>query len=74
MNLKKLKLKNKRRQRYKKCKDREKYSCKENRCKARTWNSGEEDNVDLQESLMAFVKNIMKKDDWWLGTVDCPRP
>ena len=22
---------------------------------------GEEDNVDLQESLMAFVKNIMKK-------------
>ena len=59
----------------KKCKDREKYSCKENRCKARTWNSGRGGQCGFTGKFDGFCKkHYEKKDDWWLGTVDCPRP
>lgn len=59
----------------KKCKDREKYACKESRCKARIWDYGRGGQCGFTGKFDGFCKkHYEKRDNWWLGTIDNPRP
>lgn len=60
--------------------DRTQYKHRENMCKARVWNCGMGGQCSRKGIIEGFCKghaepkNGPGKDDWWLGTIDKPRP
>lgn len=60
--------------------DRIQYKHRENMCKARIWNCGmggqcsRKGNIDGFCKGHAEPKNGLGKEEWWLGTIDKPRP
>ena len=60
--------------------DREKYKCRENKCLARVWNTGMGCQCSRTGDYEGFCKYHFHpatgpgKYDWWLGTIDKPRP
>ena len=60
---------------HKKCIDRAKYENKENKCLARIWNHGRGCQCSFTGKFDGFCKrHSEKRYDWWLGTIDRPRP
>lgn len=58
-----------------KYRDRIKYHDKEDKCLARVWNCGMGGQCSFTGKYDGFCKkHSTKRYDWWLGTVDCPRP
>ena len=55
--------------------DRLKYSNRPNKCLARIWNCGMGGQCSFTGKYNGFCKkHSLKGNDWWLGTVDLPRP
>ena len=60
--------------------DRKKYDLKENRCLARVWNTGMGGQCSFTGEYNGFCKahaepkGIPGGQDWWLGTINKPRP
>lgn len=58
-----------------KYRDRIKYEDKEGKCLARVWNCGMGGQCSFTGKYDGFCKkHSEKKYDWWLGTIDQPRP
>jgi len=58
-----------------KYRDRIKYEGKDGRCLARVWNCGMGGQCSFTGKYNGFCKkHSLKGNDWWLGTVDLPRP
>tara|TARA_Y100000817_G_C16810068_1_gene523844 strand:+ start:748 stop:1146 length:399 start_codon:yes stop_codon:yes gene_type:complete len=58
-----------------KFRDRIKYENKEGKCLARVWNCGMGGQCSFTGKYNGFCKKHSEKGyDWWLGTIDCPRP
>ena len=58
----------------KKCNDRSKYENKE-KCLARIWNNGRGCQCSFTGKYDGFCKkHSLKGNDWWLGTINLPRP
>ena len=58
-----------------KYRDRIKYENKEGKCLARVWNCGMGGQCSFTGKYDGFCKkHSLKGYNWWLGTVDCPRP
>lgn len=58
-----------------KYRDRIKYEGKEGKCLARVWNCGMGGQCSFTGKYDGFCKkHSEKKYDWWLGTIDQPRP
>lgn len=58
-----------------KYRDRIKYEDKEGKCLARVWNCGMGGQCSFAGKYDGFCKkHYEKKYDWWLGTIDQPRP
>lgn len=58
-----------------KYRDRIKYECKEGKCLARVWNCGMGGQCSFTGKYDGFCKkHSEKKYEWWLGTIDQPRP
>ena len=60
--------------------DRNQYKHRENMCKARVWNCGMGGQCSRKGIMDGFCKghaepkNGQGKEEWWLGTIDRPRP
>ena len=58
-----------------KYRDRAKYEDKERKCLARVWNCGIGGQCSFTGKCNGFCKKHSEKNyDWWLGTIDLPRP
>ena len=58
-----------------KFRDRIKYESKENKCLCRVWNCGMGGQCSFTGKYDGFCKKHSEKGyDWWLGTIDTPRP
>ena len=58
-----------------KYRDRIKYESKEGKCLARVWNCGMGGQCSFTGKYDGFCKkHSEKKYEWWLGTIDQPRP
>ena len=58
-----------------KYRDRIKYENKEGKCLARVWNCGMGGQCSFTGKYDCFCKkHSLKGYDWWLGTIDRPRP
>ena len=58
-----------------KFRDRIKYESKENKCLCRVWNCGMGGQCSFTGKYNGFCKKHSEKGyDWWLGTIDTPRP
>ena len=58
-----------------KYRDRIKYESKEGKCIARVWNCGMGGQCSFTGKYDGFCKkHSEKKYEWWLGTIDQPRP
>lgn len=58
-----------------KYRDRAKYEDKERRCLARVWNCGMGGQCSFTAKYNGFCKkHSEKRHEWWLGTIDLPRP
>lgn len=58
-----------------KYRDRIKYSNKTGRCLARVWNCGMGGQCSFTGKYNGFCKkHSLKGHEWWLGTIDLPRP
>ena len=58
-----------------KYRDRIKYINKEGKCLARVWNCGMGGQCSFTGKYDGFCKkHSLKGYDWWLGTIDLPRP
>ena len=58
-----------------KFRDRIKYENKEGKCLARVWNCGMGGQCSFTGKYNGFCKkHSLKGHEWWLGTIDLPRP
>ena len=58
-----------------KFRDRIKYESKENKCLCRVWNCGMGGQCSFTGKYDGFCKKHSEKGyEWWLGTIDTPRP